>query len=90
MLISENGNNPIVIEWLDSKPGVDDKDLGRLFDRLYRVDASRNRSKGGSGLGLAICQNIVQAHEGTITASHSPLGGLKVTIRFPRRPNQVA
>ncbi len=90
VLISENGNNPIVIEWLDSKPGVDDKDLGRLFDRLYRVDASRNRSKGGSGLGLAICQNIVQAHEGTITASHSPLGGLKVTIRFPRRPNQVA
>jgi two-component system sensor histidine kinase BaeS len=54
------------------------------------VDSSRNRAKGGSGLGLAICQNIVQAHEGTIVASHSPLGGLKLTIHFPRRPNQVA
>jgi two-component system sensor histidine kinase BaeS len=86
----ENGNNNVVIEWFDSAPGVRDEDLPLLFDRLYRVDSSRNRTKGGSGLGLAICQNIVQAHEGTIVASHSPLGGLKLTITFPRRPNQVA
>lgn len=88
--LRENGNNSIVIEWYDSAPGVSDEHLNKLFDRLYRVDSSRNRAKGGSGLGLAICQNIVQAHEGTITASHSPLGGLMLTIHFPRRPNQVA
>ncbi|MGP1667541.1 MAG: ATP-binding protein, partial [Rhodanobacter sp.] len=85
-----NGNNSLVVEWCDSGPGVSDEHLGKLFDRLYRVDGSRNRTKGGSGLGLAICQNIVQAHEGTIVASHSPLGGLKLTIRFARRENQVA
>ena len=85
-----NGNNSLVVEWCDSSPGVSDEHLGKLFDRLYRVDGSRNRKKGGSGLGLAICQNIVQAHEGTIVASHSPLGGLKLTIRFARRENQVA
>lgn len=88
--VKENGGNTVHIEWFDSAPGVNDKDLDHLFDRLYRVETSRNRAKGGSGLGLAICQNIVQAHEGTITASHSPLGGLKLTIIFPRRPNQVA
>ncbi len=87
--LRENGNNSIVVEWFDTAPGVSNEHLGRLFDRLYRVDGSRNRAKGGSGLGLAICQNIVQAHEGTIAASHSPLGGLKLTIHFARRPNQV-
>jgi two-component system, OmpR family, sensor histidine kinase BaeS len=88
--LRENGNNSIVVEWFDSGPGVSDEHLGKLFDRLYRVDGSRNRKKGGSGLGLAICKNIVQAHEGTIEASHSPLGGLRLTIHFFRRANQVA
>jgi two-component system sensor histidine kinase BaeS len=77
-----NGN--IQIEWSDSEPGVPDEDLGRLFERLYRVENSRNRAKGGSGLGLTICQNIIQAHDGTITASHASLGGLKLTITIPR------
>jgi two-component system sensor histidine kinase BaeS len=87
MAREQNGN--IVVEWFDSPPGVNDQDLEHLFDRLYRVEMSRNRAKGGSGLGLAICQNIVKAHEGTIIASHSPLGGLQLTITFPCRPNQV-
>ena len=73
----------VTIEWFDSKPGVSDENLCHLFDRLYRVDGSRNRSHGGSGLGLAICKNIVEAHEGTIQAEHSELGGLKLVITFP-------
>jgi exodeoxyribonuclease V gamma subunit len=79
----EDGHH-VLIEWFDSLPGVSDQDLAHLFDRLYRVEMSRNRAKGGSGLGLAICQNIVNAHDGSIAASHSPLGGLKLTIAFPR------
>jgi two-component system sensor histidine kinase BaeS len=67
----------------DSGPGVPDKSLPFLFDHLYRVDSSRNRNTGGSGLGLAICRQIVSAHGGTITASHSHLGGLAIEIRFP-------
>jgi len=73
----------VIIEWFDSEPGVTDGDLSQLFDRLYRVDSSRNRKQGGSGLGLAICKNIVEAHKGTIEAQHSSLGGLKLEIRFP-------
>ncbi len=73
----------IVIDFQDSKPGVSEKDLERLFDRLYRVDGSRNRKSGGAGLGLAISKSIVEAHEGTISAHHSPLGGLLVRINFP-------
>ena len=82
VLVKEN-NAQISIEWEDSAPGVSGIDMPHLFDRLYRVDTSRNRVKGGSGLGLAICKNIVHAHEGSITASHSVLGGLKHTIIFP-------
>ncbi|GLS24446.1 two-component sensor histidine kinase [Marinibactrum halimedae] len=71
----------IIIE--DSGPGVDDEDLSKLFDHIYRVENSRNKNTGGSGLGLAICEKIVKAHDGIIRASHSPLGGLRMTIQFP-------
>lgn len=70
------------IVWADSAPGVQNGDLPRLFDRLYRAEASRNRNSGGSGLGLAIVKNIVEAHRGTIRARHSPLGGLAFDIEF--------
>ncbi len=78
-------SDKVVIEWVDSEPGVSDTDLQELFDRLYRVDSSRNREEGGSGLGLAICKNIVNAHEGDIIAKHSEIGGLKLIIEFPKQ-----
>lgn len=67
----------------DSAPSVSDQDLPRLFDRLYRADSSRNRKVGGTGLGLAICRNIVEAHEGTIVAEVSTLGGLCIRVELP-------
>lgn len=71
----------IVIE--DSGPGVADDVLPKLFDRFYRTESSRNRARGGAGLGLAICRNIVEAHAGTIEASASPLGGLRIAVDLP-------
>jgi len=73
------------IDFQDSAPGVPPAALSKLFDRLYRVDSSRNRSTGGAGLGLAICRNIVEAHAGTITAQPSPLGGLWVRMEFSKK-----
>ena len=67
----------------DTSPAVPDQALGRLFERLYRVDKSRSRNLGGAGLGLAICRNIVTAHGGRIEAAHSSLGGLALTVRLP-------
>ena len=67
----------------DSAPGVTDTELPQLFDRLYRVEQSRNRASGGSGLGLSICRNIVNAHGATLEADHSDLGGLKMTLTMP-------
>lgn len=45
--------------------------LPRLFDRFYRVDASRQHSGDGAGLGLAITQAIIQAHGGNISVRSS-------------------
>lgn len=64
----------------DTSPGVSETDCEKLFDPLFRQEASRSRRTGGAGLGLAICRNIVAAHGGSIASSPSALGGL--TIRF--------
>ncbi|TCS36298.1 two-component system sensor histidine kinase BaeS [Paucimonas lemoignei] len=67
----------------DSKPGVPDHMLPQLFERFFRGEQSRNRGTGGAGLGLAISRNIVEAHQGTIAASESPLGGVRITVTLP-------
>ena len=73
----------VYVDLEDSEPGVPEEALPRLFDRLYRVETSRNRKYGGSGIGLAICRNIVEAHGGTITARSSSLGGLWIRTGIP-------
>lgn len=73
----------VIIELQDSAPGVEAEHLPRLFERLYRVEGSRNRATGGAGLGLAIARNIVEAHGGSIAAESSSLGGLCVRVRLP-------
>ncbi|MDD5757725.1 MAG: ATP-binding protein [Desulfobulbaceae bacterium] len=73
----------IEIVFQDSPPAVLNEDLPNIFNHLFRVDSSRNRATGGSGLGLTICRSIVSAHEGTITAGPSPLGGLLIAISLP-------
>ena len=80
-LCHEDGT--VILQVQDSAPGVDAHEYSKLFDPLYRRDESRSRHTAGAGLGLAICQNIVQAHRGSITAAPSPLGGLTIRITFP-------
>lgn len=75
----------LLVEFSDSAPGVDSRDIPQLFDRFYRVESSRSRNHGGAGLGLAICRNIVAAHHGSISAQASRLGGLSVRIELPVR-----
>ncbi|MBF0237808.1 MAG: HAMP domain-containing protein [SAR324 cluster bacterium] len=78
----------LMIIFEDSAPGVPDESIPRLFDRLYRVEVSRNRQNAGSGLGLAICKSIMVAHGGTIEAGHSDLNGLRIELSIPhtRKP----
>ncbi|MFT6288802.1 MAG: signal transduction histidine kinase [Alcanivorax sp.] len=64
----------------DNGPGIPEQDREKVFQRLYRLDASRN--KPGSGLGLSIVRAIIDLHEASIKLeSNHP--GLRVTLEFP-------
>jgi two-component system, OmpR family, sensor histidine kinase BaeS len=82
-IVTRRDGDELCIDFMDSAPGVPDTLLPKLFERFFRGEASRNRATGGSGLGLAICRSIVEAHDGTISARASPLGGVWVALRFP-------
>ena len=75
-------------EWVlyvdDSPFGLSDEQLARLGERFYRVDDSRTRSTGGTGLGLALSCKLAQALGGSLTFNHSPLGGLRCVLTFPK------
>jgi two-component system, OmpR family, sensor histidine kinase BaeS len=67
----------------DSPPHVDNDALESMFDSFRRLDPSRNKDSGGSGLGLAVSRTIIGALGGTISASHSKIGGVCITIALP-------
>ncbi len=83
-IVTSIEDNRIAIHISDSKPGIPNNALEKIFDRLYRIDTSRSRKKGGAGLGLSICKNIVEAHNGSIHANHSHFGGVKISIYLPK------
>lgn len=58
------------------------EDLNKIFDKFYRVESSRSLKTGGTGLGLAIAKNIVELHEGKISAD-SGLSGTTFQISLP-------
>jgi len=67
----------------DSGRGIAPEELGRIFERFYRVpDAS---TPGGRGIGLTIARSLVHAHGGTLTAASAGLGkGATFTMTLPR------
>jgi two-component system OmpR family sensor kinase len=76
----------VEIEVRDTGPGMPGAEATRIFERFYRADPARARTRGGSGLGLSIVAAIVEAHGGTVTASSAPGEGMTVTVRIPTSP----
>lgn len=66
--LSDAGNDVIIVVKNPGTP-ISAEHLGKIFDRFYRTDPSRQRSGEGAGLGLAIVKSIVEAHGGTIVAT---------------------
>ncbi|GAA4566876.1 sensor histidine kinase [Planotetraspora kaengkrachanensis] len=67
----------------DDGAGIPECDRERVFERFSRLDTARDRDHGGTGLGLAIARAIAHAHEGTLKATESHLGGALFLLRIP-------
>ncbi|SMY36958.1 Sensor protein CpxA [Photobacterium malacitanum] len=67
----------------DNGEGVPNDELDDIFRPFYRVSTARDRSSGGTGLGLAITESALRQHSGSIKATSSPLGGLRISMTLP-------
>lgn len=68
----DNGFARIVV--IDDGPGIPEMDQGRLFERFFKVEKSRQRNVGGTGLGLAIVKHIVEGFNGEVGLRSSKEG----------------
>jgi len=70
----------ILVEISDNGPGIPDESLELVFNRFYRLPSQQKNHPPGAGLGLYICRQIIEAHNGRISAE--PALGNGTTIKI--------
>lgn len=75
--------NQIIIKVSDTGVGIPEEDLPYIFERFYKADKARTRGKAGTGLGLAIAKNIVERHDGYLSAESTVGVGTTFIVRLP-------
>ncbi len=73
----------VELEVSDEGTGIPPELRERVFERFFRVDASRSRETGGTGLGLAIVKHAVETLGGTVSIDDSPCGGARFIVKLP-------
>lgn len=74
--LSVSAEESAVVTVADDGPGVPDADRERIFDRLVRLDAGRDKESGGAGLGLPIARGIARAHGGDVRCRAASTGAV--------------
>lgn len=72
----------IVITFMNQGNPIPQAKLDTIFEKFYRLDSARSTNTGGAGLGLAIAQEIVTAHNGTISVESNP-ENTTFTVKLP-------
>jgi signal transduction histidine kinase len=73
----------LLMQVIDTGPGVPADHLPHIFERFYRVDKARSRHQGGAGLGLALVRAITEAQGGSVSVESTVDGGSTFTVRLP-------
>lgn len=77
-------SDTVLVSVMDNGVGIPEEDLGKVFDKFYRVQQPKQVS--GTGLGLSICKGIIEAHSGDIWAERRSSGGTIIRFRLPLAP----
>ncbi|RNB80619.1 HAMP domain-containing sensor histidine kinase [Brevibacillus nitrificans] len=80
----------VLVRVTDTGIGIAKEDQGRVFERFFKADKSRNRTSGGSGLGLSIVKKIIDLHQGTITVQSELGEGTTFIVTLPAVPRTNA
>lgn len=83
-IVVDEKDEDVIVSIEDNGRGIAKEELGRIFERLYRTDASRNSRQGGSGLGLAIAKKIISEHGGDIWADSTEGTGTTITFTLKK------
>jgi signal transduction histidine kinase len=78
-LRTDGDGRDVVLAVEDDGPGVPAEHRDRVFDRFYRVDSARDRTRPGTGLGLAIVRSVAEGHGGTVRIE----AGSRFLVRIP-------
>ncbi len=67
----------------DNGIGIEQENIHKIFDRFYRVDDSREHTRGGTGLGLSITKMLAEKYEVELEVASNLNEGTKFMLRFP-------
>ena len=82
--------NKFEIAIQDCGEGIPDEDIDKVFNRFYRVDKARARTKGGNGLGLSIAHKLLESYKGSISVESSVGKGTIFRIFIPMMEEKTA
>ena len=82
--VADGADGRVALRVTDTGVGIPSRDLGRIFERFYRVDRARSRETGGTGLGLAIVRHVAENHGGTVSIESELGRGTCIEVRLPR------
>jgi signal transduction histidine kinase len=88
ILVARSGNY-VDISVEDRGETIEENLREKIFERFFRVDASRSREAGGSGLGLAIAKWAIEVNGGNVGLQPGQGGGNLFLVRIPAAPAEL-